>query len=50
VGPKPLPTHCKKGHEHTPENIYRTKDNARACRACRQQWMRDFYARQKVSR
>lgn len=48
VGPKPLPTHCKNGHEYMPENIYMTTDNARACRICRQQWMRDFYARKKA--
>lgn len=27
-------THCKNGHEYTPENIYRFEDNRRVCRTC----------------
>lgn len=27
-------THCKRGHEFTPENTYRTKNGRRQCRAC----------------
>ena len=27
-------THCKHGHEFTPENTYRTKKGSRACREC----------------
>ena len=27
-------THCKRGHEYTPENTYRADDGWRACRAC----------------
>lgn len=27
-------THCPQGHEYTPENTYRKKNNGRACRAC----------------
>ncbi len=28
-------THCKRGHERTPENIYVQPNGARACRVCR---------------
>lgn len=27
-------THCPRGHEYTPENIYRRKDGARRCLTC----------------
>lgn len=27
-------THCKRGHEFTPENTYRRKDGGRQCRTC----------------
>lgn len=30
-----LQTHCKRGHEFTPENTYVPKDGGRHCRACR---------------
>jgi hypothetical protein len=30
---KPLPSHCKNGHEYTPENTIEGKDGRR-CRAC----------------
>jgi hypothetical protein len=28
-------THCKRGHEFTPENTYRQSNGARECRACK---------------
>lgn len=28
-------THCKRGHEFSPENIYVLRDGGRRCRACR---------------
>ena len=31
-------THCKRGHEFTPENTYISPKNARSCRACREQY------------
>lgn len=35
VGPPPPPqTHCKRGHEFTPENTYVQKNGSRQCRAC----------------
>lgn len=32
--PNTLKTHCKRGHEFSPANTYRTKDGRRDCRAC----------------
>ena len=34
-----LPTHCKQGHEFTPENTYR-KSKQRACRTCHKAYYR----------
>jgi len=37
-------THCKRGHEFTDENIYRTANGGRDCRRCmaiRSQWRRE---------
>jgi hypothetical protein len=31
-------THCKRGHEFTPENTHRNAQGGRACIACRRQW------------
>jgi WhiB family redox-sensing transcriptional regulator len=33
-------THCKRGHEFTPENT-RWSNGHRSCRACYNQWLRD---------
>lgn len=30
-------THCKRGHEFTPENIYRRSDGFRECRTCKRE-------------
>lgn len=30
-----MKTHCKRGHEFTDKNIYRTRAGARQCRQCR---------------
>lgn len=40
-------THCKQGHELTPDNIYRTKarPNSRQCRTCCLRWQRESRAR-----
>ena len=35
-------THCKNGHEFTPENTYRYK-NTRTCKICRAAWDRFLY-------
>ncbi len=31
-------THCKNGHEFTPENTYRRSNGVRVCQTCRNQW------------
>jgi hypothetical protein len=33
-GGNAIKTHCKRGHEFTPENTYMTPGGARQCRAC----------------
>lgn len=40
-------THCKNGHEYTPENtLMRWRDNARCCRQCKRDWIRKKRAEQ----
>ena len=41
-------THCKQGHEFTPENTIKT-DTQRRCRACTSEWARRRYLRKKVA-
>ena len=36
-------THCKHGHEYTPENTYISKAGHRVCRTCQRDWMRNTY-------
>lgn len=38
-------THCKSGHEFTPENTIQNKASHRVCRACYNGWARDWYRR-----
>jgi len=40
-------THCKHGHEFTPENTIYDSEGARGCRQCRRASFRRWYARQK---
>jgi len=40
-------THCKRGHEFTPENTYIYKDN-RSCRQCKAAWDRFCYYGGKI--
>jgi hypothetical protein len=43
-------THCKQGHEYTPENTYiRPGTDHRHCRTCRTQWVRDYLTRKRSS-
>lgn len=46
-GPKPS-THCKNGHEFTPENTH-IWNGMRACRTCKRERMRNKRAKQKQS-
>src|SRR5438445_11701273 len=39
--PRPVATHCKRGHEFTPENTGRFRSGGRYCRACKRQWDRE---------
>jgi hypothetical protein len=41
-------THCKSGHEFTPENTYVSQSGGRACRACRKRWLREWVDRRKA--
>ena len=47
-------THCKRGHELTPDNIYvtmgRTTKRQRICKTCRRAKSREYYWRDKVAR
>ena len=43
--PRAQRTVCGHGHELSGDNLYLRPDGKRACRACRQQNMRDFYQR-----
>jgi hypothetical protein len=38
-------THCIRGHELTPENIYLNKRGKRVCRTCQKAAQRRFYQR-----
>jgi HNH endonuclease len=41
----PLVTHCKYGHEYTPENTYTPSSGKRQCRTCKTDATRRFNAR-----
>lgn len=41
-------THCKRGHEFTPENTYQMP-KGRYCRECGRQRSREYHARKKAS-
>lgn len=41
-------THCKRGHEFTPENTIRTSAGNRQCRECTRRLAREAYARKKA--
>jgi hypothetical protein len=45
---KPKPTHCKYGHEFTPENTYVRPDGAWTCKECRKGMMLRAYYRRKA--
>lgn len=36
----PLPSHCKRGHEFTPENTYMSKAGSRSCKTCKRERQR----------
>lgn len=43
-------THCKQGHEYTPENTIVQAAGTRLCRICRTEYMRRYWERQKHER
>jgi hypothetical protein len=43
-------THCKQGHEFTPENTYVYRTGKRACRMCRAQWSNANYRPEQIAR
>lgn len=40
-------THCDKGHEMTPENVYRHRRGTKGCRRCRKDYMSQYYRENK---
>lgn len=46
AGPPPW-THCKRGHELTPENSYRLKAGSKVCKQCKREGMARRYQQQK---
>lgn len=43
-------THCKRGHERTPENLYTDKRGLRSCRVCHRDRQREYQrAKRKAS-
>ena len=43
-----MQTHCRRGHEMTPENTY-TYSSRRHCKACRRKKSREWYARKRAA-
>jgi hypothetical protein len=43
-------THCKQGHEFTPDNTYWRQEGGRTCRTCRARWQRESEKRQRAKR
>lgn len=41
-------THCVKGHEFTPENIYRKAEGGRECLRCKRDLCREYARRRKA--
>lgn len=41
-------THCKNGHEFTPENTFARPGGARGCLACNRKWKRDHKLRKRA--
>lgn len=42
-------THCKHGHEFTPENIYIAGGTRRQCRACRRGYIANWHAQRRAA-
>ncbi len=42
-----IKTHCKNGHEFTPDNTYNNKNGSRTCRICRLAWIAEDYRKKR---
>lgn len=40
-------THCRRGHEYAPENLYLNPHGERACLACKRRKAREYYERNR---
>lgn len=43
-------THCKHGHEFTPENTHVRAGGGRSCRTCRAEWEKNYRERREIRR
>jgi len=48
IGSRRADTHCKFGHEYTPENTYLRKNGVRDCRECTRNYMSSYRSRKRV--
>lgn len=42
-------THCKSGHEFTPNNTYIRTNGRRSCRTCHRRWVKEYRERKRLN-